>query len=90
MESDLLAKLRWSCRRGMKELDLLLIPFAENELSNLSESQLQVFKSLLQLDDLALFDSFFKHKILADQTMQTMVETIRYYQQNTLQCGKLN
>lgn len=90
MISALLAKLRWSCRRGMKELDLMLIPFAENELTHLSESQRQAFHSLLQLDDLILFECLFKHQPVAEPAIQTMIEMIRHYHQNNQSCGKLS
>ena len=44
-------RLRWQCRRGMLELDLLLSRFVAQELDGLDPGQLQVFKELLNEQD---------------------------------------
>jgi antitoxin CptB len=46
-----LDRIRWQCRRGMLELDLVLNRFVEQELSGLDAAQLQVFKELLNEQD---------------------------------------
>jgi len=46
-----LARLRWRCRRGLLELDLLLAAFLENKYALLSPAQQQVFARLLDLSD---------------------------------------
>jgi antitoxin CptB len=43
--------LRWRCRRGMKELDVLLERFAQEVLPLASEAECQVFAELLALPD---------------------------------------
>ena len=43
--------LRWRCRRGMKELDVLLERFAEQVLPRASDAQCQVYAELLALPD---------------------------------------
>ena len=45
------AKLRWLCRRGMKELDVLLERFLAERYAALSASQQAAFRRLLQLED---------------------------------------
>lgn len=42
-----LDRIRWQCRRGMLELDLVLNRFVEQDLAGLDPGQLQVFKALL-------------------------------------------
>ena len=42
-----LDRIRWQCRRGMLELDLVLNRFVEQDLAGLDAGQLQVFKELL-------------------------------------------
>ncbi|MBB72646.1 MAG: succinate dehydrogenase assembly factor 2 family protein [Legionellales bacterium] len=49
------AKLLWRCRRGMLELDLMLIPFAEQEFPNLSPEEQATFEELLTATDPELF-----------------------------------
>ena len=49
-----LDRIRWQCRRGLLELDLLLQRFLEHELPGLEPAQLQVFKQLLNEADTEL------------------------------------
>lgn len=49
-------RLLWQCRRGMLELDLLLIPFAEKQYPHLSDNEKQAFNALLHYPDPVLFD----------------------------------
>jgi len=44
-------RIRWQCRRGMLELDLLLNRFLEQELTGLDPGQVKVFKELLNEPD---------------------------------------
>ncbi len=46
-----LDRIRWQCRRGMLELDLVLNRFLERDLAGLDADQLQVFKALLDEAD---------------------------------------
>jgi antitoxin CptB len=45
------AKLRWRCRRGMKELDLLLLNCLERRHDTASEEERWIFSELLELPD---------------------------------------
>lgn len=45
------AKLRWRCRRGMKELDLLLLSYLERRYDAASEEERWIFSELLELPD---------------------------------------
>ena len=69
-------KLRWACRRGMLELDLLLAPFVEAGYDALPETQKQDFERLLACDDPDLFAWFMGHGRSADASLQHLVETI--------------
>lgn len=46
-----LDRIRWQCRRGMLELDLVLNRFLENDLAGLDPAQLQTFRALLNEPD---------------------------------------
>ena len=50
-----LKRLYWHSRRGMLELDLLLVPFAEQHLQGLDGQQLESYRNLLQEEDQDLF-----------------------------------
>ena len=50
-----LNRLRWHCRRGMLELDMVLARFLDAQYARLSASQQQEFERLLALEDQALW-----------------------------------
>ncbi|RPJ46999.1 MAG: hypothetical protein EHM16_07545 [Betaproteobacteria bacterium] len=49
-----LDRIRWQCRRGLLELDLLLNRFLDRELAGLSTEQMQTFRELLDEADIRL------------------------------------
>ena len=49
-------RIKWHCRRGLLELDLLLQRFVARNLDTLSDAQTQVFKELLAYEDNDLLD----------------------------------
>lgn len=50
-----IARLRWRCRRGMLELDLLFESFVGQHLAQLDAPQLQALNQLLDLPDQRLW-----------------------------------
>ncbi|MEN8174518.1 MAG: succinate dehydrogenase assembly factor 2 [Pseudomonadota bacterium] len=55
-ESEQLNRLRWRCRRGMLELDYLLVAFLDNEYAQLDDRQRTAFVGLLASSDQDLHD----------------------------------
>ena len=51
-----LDKIRWHCRRGLLELDLILEKFNQQYLGSLDPEQLECFKELLAFYDNDLLD----------------------------------
>jgi antitoxin CptB len=49
-------RLLWRCRRGMKELDVLLERYARSHLAQASDAQRRIFARLLELPDPDLAD----------------------------------
>ena len=45
------SKLKWQCRRGMKELDILLEHWLEAQYESASDADKQAFQRLLALPD---------------------------------------
>ncbi len=56
MTTELDKRIKWQCRRGLWELDAILIPFSENHLLNLSEDQKLNLLELLKNEDIDLMD----------------------------------
>lgn len=73
------AKLYWACRRGMLELDLLLLPFVENAYDNLSDSERSIFVQLLALEDPTLYQWFIARLEPEDLAIRALVEKIIAY-----------
>lgn len=48
---DELAKLKWQCRRGTKELDFLLNRYLDMEYTKADRSERALFEALLGLED---------------------------------------
>lgn len=48
-------RLKWGSRRGMLELDLILMPFLENIYPNLTSEDQLLYQKLLQEQDQDLF-----------------------------------
>lgn len=71
-----LSRLKWACRRGMLELDVLFMPFVDEAFEDLDESQQLVFERLLTSDDPDLFAWFMGHQECEDPELAQMVEYI--------------
>ncbi len=56
--TDLKKKILWQCRRGLWELDIILLPFVEKEFTNLNTQDQLLFQQLLKYEDIELFDIF--------------------------------
>ncbi|MDH5393194.1 MAG: succinate dehydrogenase assembly factor 2 [Gammaproteobacteria bacterium] len=69
--------LRWRCRRGMLELDLMLLSFVDNEIDNLSAGELQVFDRLLDYPDQTLLELFLNQTHSSDKEISGFVKRIR-------------
>ncbi len=50
-----LGKLRWRCRRGMKELDVLLSRYVDERFCGASNAERAAFRQLLDTQDTVLY-----------------------------------
>lgn len=77
MTDELEAKrVRWHSRRGMLELDVLLLPFAEQVYSTLSAADQAIYRRLLECEDPDLFTWFMEHQTPPDAELEAMVNRI--------------
>lgn len=72
-----LARLRWACRRGMLELDVLLLPFVDKVFDSLTFSQQETFEDLLTCDDPDLFAWFMGHQACENPEFASMIELVK-------------
>ena len=74
---EALARLRWQCRRGMLELDLLLQPFVEKNYATLSETNQAAFRELLKYPDQDLQEILLGNKIPGNKDVANVTNKIR-------------
>ncbi len=72
-----LRRVRWRCRRGLLELDLLLLRFVDERYSALPEAEKSGFQELLSLPDATLFDYLAGRDKPADKVLREIVRKIR-------------
>jgi len=80
MTETTLSQLRWRCRRGMLELDLLLNDYLNENFSKLDRQQLQLFESLLEYPDAVLLDLLLGNIQASDAGLAEFISTIRLVQ----------
>lgn len=70
-------RLRWQCRRGMRELDEILGRFLAQRFTQLSSAEQDRFEQLLAREDQLLAGWFFAGQQPVEKEMQALVERIR-------------
>lgn len=73
------AKIKWQCRRGMLELDLILNNFVAHGLMQLSEEQLSLFEELLTESDPQLYSLLLGHEQPEDRQLGELLEFIKMH-----------
>ncbi len=69
-------RLRWASRRGMLELDLVLLPFVENIYETLEEQDQLLFDKLLDSEDTELFNWFLEKGQPEEPDLQKIVRIV--------------
>jgi antitoxin CptB len=71
-----IGKLRWRCRRGMKELDVLLSRYLEEEYRDATPEHKQAFRQLLDSQDPLLYAYFLGREPPPDAVLSSLLERI--------------
>ncbi|XOZ35211.1 succinate dehydrogenase assembly factor 2 [Halomonadaceae bacterium KBTZ08] len=69
-------RLVWHSRRGMLELDLLLVPFVKEAYPSLSEADQARYRSLIDCEDNDLFAWFMQRNRPEDPDLARIVDLI--------------
>ena len=80
-EQSELNRLFWQSRRGMLELDVILLPFVEKDLAQLDERWQRGFARLLESSDLQLFRWLLRGEKAGDAELHEMIEVILAHHQ---------
>ncbi|SDT96917.1 antitoxin CptB [Pseudomonas pohangensis] len=71
-----LNRLFWHSRRGMLELDVLLVPFVREAFSDLEEADQQRYRKLLECEDQDMFGWFMQRSEPDDPDLRRIVRMI--------------
>ena len=72
-------KIRWACRRGMLELDKILLDFFDKEYMELTSSKKDAFEKLLKENDTDLQKWLIGDEISNDHEIQDLILFIRHF-----------
>lgn len=75
-EQSELNRLFWQSRRGMLELDVLLVPFVKEVYPGLDEEDQHRYRKLLSCEDQDMFGWFMERTESEDPELQRMVRII--------------
>ncbi len=71
-----LNRLFWHSRRGMLELDVLLVPFVREVFSGLGEDDQRCYRKLLECEDQDMFGWFMQREEPQDPDLRRIVRMI--------------
>ncbi len=77
MDRVTLNRLRWRCRRGMLENDLILTRFLDSRGDRISDAELVALESMLRLSDNDLWEMLSGRQEPADAAMMPLLERLR-------------
>jgi antitoxin CptB len=72
-----LARLRWRCRRGMRELDVLLLRYVDQAWPHVSNGERDAFAQLVDLPDPELFGYLVGRAEPVEDTVRAVIDAIR-------------
>lgn len=82
-EQQNLNKLYWQSRRGMWELDLMLVPFLQEAFINLSPSEKKLYVKMLSEEDQDLFIWLVKRQTHLAGEYRSLSEKVIEFIKNT-------
>lgn len=71
------AKLSWSCRRGMRELDLPLLGYLKTHYSTAERPEQAAFEWLLERDDLDIWNFLFREDLSLAPDLEPLIRKLR-------------
>ncbi|KYP97133.1 hypothetical protein BG74_05365 [Sodalis-like endosymbiont of Proechinophthirus fluctus] len=71
------ARIHWACRRGMRELDIAIMAFFEQDFDVLDDQDKRRFVRLLECDDPDLFNWLMNYGQPDDRDLQKIISMIQ-------------
>ncbi len=70
------AQLRWHCRRGMRELDVVLMRYMKRDYEAAEQAEKEAFELLLSLQDPEILDLLTGRIVADDDGLRHLVERL--------------
>ena len=77
--SELLNKAKFKARRGLNELDKILVPFVEKNFLTLNETKVEQLFELFEIDDVSLADIIIYKKKDYPEDLREIFEDIMHF-----------
>ena len=77
--SELLNKAKFKARRGLNELDKILVPFVEKNFLSLNETKVEQLFELFEIDDVSLADIIIYKKKDYPEDLKAIFEDIMHF-----------
>lgn len=77
--SELLNKAKFKARRGLNELDKILVPFVEKNFLSLNETKVEQLFELFEIDDVSLADIIIYKKKDYPEDLREIFEDIMHF-----------
>ena len=71
-----ISQLRWRCRRGMKELDLLLLRYVEQEYLDSGTESKRAFRRLLSMPDPEILNLLTGRSVAENSDLAAIIESL--------------
>ncbi len=72
-----ISHLRWLCRRGMKELDVVMTGYLEDYYLEADEQDQQAFKALLEMADPDIFSLLVGRNTVSDRAINNLIDKLK-------------
>jgi len=72
-----MSRLRWRCRRGTKELDIVMNRYLQERYETASAEEQASFNALLDIEDPIIFDWLMDKTQAEDENLKAFVEILK-------------
>ncbi|TFG87345.1 MAG: succinate dehydrogenase assembly factor 2 family protein [Chromatiales bacterium] len=76
MDATQLSRLRWRCRRGMRELDVLLLRYLDREFPAATPSAQSAFERLLSAQDPEILDLLAGRLVVENAALNEVIQRL--------------
>jgi len=72
-----LSQMKWRCRRGIKELDIILSQYLEENYSSAPDNEQRAFRDLLYLEDPVLYSLLLETEKSGSPELNALIDKLK-------------